>query len=114
MAGKVGKTRALMVPKDAPRITLPAAALADYAGRYSNPGAEQTLVAVDDTLTVATVQTMQPNTFQLVVGPPPGPTAPIDFLAKDEGVVGGARVPFIRDDTGRVQWVASGFRLIPR
>jgi hypothetical protein len=29
-------------------------------------------------------------------------------------VVNGARLPFVRDADGRVQWVASGLRLIPR
>ncbi len=114
LAGKIGATRAMIAPEDARKIALPAAALADYAGRFSNPGMATTLTVVDDGLVATTVQDRQPNTFHSLVGPPPGPTTPVDFLAKDAGVVGSARVPFTRDDTGRVQWVASGFRLIPR
>lgn len=32
----------------------------------------------------------------------------------DEGVLGRVRMPFVRDDDGHVNWISSGFRLIPR
>ena len=36
------------------------------------------------------------------------------FLAKDVALVNGVRLPFVRDASGRVQWVSSGARLVPR
>jgi hypothetical protein len=39
---------------------------------------------------------------------------PLTFLAKDIALVNGARIPFVRDASGRVQWVSDGARLVPR
>jgi uncharacterized protein YjhX (UPF0386 family) len=38
----------------------------------------------------------------------------VTFLAKDMALANGARVPFVRDASGRVQWVSNVARLVPR
>ena len=56
----------------------------------------------------------QKNSWRGAIGPsPPSPTS-IAFLGKDMAQSNGTRVPFVRDDAGRVGWVGSGLRLIPR
>jgi hypothetical protein len=39
---------------------------------------------------------------------------PLTFLAKDMALANGVRILFVRDASGRVQWVSSGARLVPR
>jgi len=75
--------------------------LAEYAGRYVDPGATDTYSLTADGL--------EPT----IAPPPPGPV-PITFLAQDSAVAAGARLPFVRNASGGVGWVASGFRLRPR
>ena len=36
------------------------------------------------------------------------------FLAKDMALANGAHVSFVGDASGRVRWVSSGLRLVPR
>jgi hypothetical protein len=38
----------------------------------------------------------------------------VTFLAKDMAMANGARLPFVRDASGRVRWVSSSLRLVPR
>ena len=56
----------------------------------------------------------QPGAWQPTIQPPPAPPAAVAFLAQDMGVANGQRVPFIRDAAGRVGWISSGLRLVPR
>jgi len=68
---------------------------------YVDPGATDTYSLTADGL--------EPT----IAPPPPGPV-PITFLAQDSAVAAGARLPFVRNASGGVGWVASGFRLRPR
>ncbi|MDH6198309.1 CubicO group peptidase (beta-lactamase class C family) [Mycobacterium frederiksbergense] len=115
LTGKVGLSRAGMAPPDAATVTLPAAELADYTGHFADPGVASTFAVRDGELTVLTKFTAVPNTLRPAVGPlSPAEPVPVGFLAKDSGVAGGARVPFVRDDAGQVGWVSGGLRLVPR
>lgn len=67
-----------------------------------------------DGLTVTSELLIQPGSWQPTIQPQPAPAAPVTFLAKDLAQANGARVPFVRDASGRVQWVSSGLRLVPR
>lgn len=126
-AGKLGLLRALsvldpeaaaieeVVGTPAPRAALPPAKLAEYAGRYADPGLELVFTVRDGGLEVATTRLAQPGAWDAVIPPPPeGGPAPVSFIAADKAVVGNVILPFLRDDNGRVGWVASGLRLVPR
>jgi hypothetical protein len=65
-------------------------------------------------LTVTGELLIQPGSWQPAIQPPPAPAAPVTFLAKDMALANGARVSFVRDASGLVQWVSSGLRLVPR
>ena len=56
----------------------------------------------------------QPGAWQPAIRPPAAPPAPVAFLAEDMAVANGARLPFVRDAEGQVQWVTAGLRLMPR
>lgn len=115
LAGKTGLSRAAMAPADAKTITLPAAELADYAGRFADPGVVSTFTVRNDQLTVLSEFIKVPNAMSAAVGPPaPQEPTAFDFLGRDAFTVGGGLLPFVRDDAGQVGWVASGLRLIPR
>jgi CubicO group peptidase (beta-lactamase class C family) len=114
LADTLGLTHALMAPPDAPTVTLPADTVAEYAGRYADPGLVLTFTVQGTGLEGAVAQIAQPGAFLPALQPPLPPPAPVAFLAKDIGVSNGARLPFVRDAAGRVQWVSSGLRLIPR
>jgi CubicO group peptidase (beta-lactamase class C family) len=114
LAGKIGLIPALIAPPDAPTVTLSADELAEYAGRYADPG-QVVIVAMDgEGLEASTEMTEQPGAWQPTLWPPTAPAAPVTFLARDMGVANGARLPFVRDAEGRVGWVSAGLRLVPR
>jgi CubicO group peptidase (beta-lactamase class C family) len=114
LAGKIGFNRALLAPPDAPTVTLSEAEAADYTGRYQDPGLVVTFVPSNGGLELKAEQLDQKNSWRGAIGPsPPSPTS-IAFLGKDMAQSNGTRVPFVRDDAGRVGWVGSGLRLIPR
>ena len=114
LAGKIGLGYALTAPADAPTVTLPADEVAAYAGRYADPGQVITLAVKGDGLEGSTELLDQPGVEQPSIQPPSAPPAPVTFLARDMAVVNGSRLPFVRDSEGRVQWVSSGLRLVPR
>jgi hypothetical protein len=62
----------------------------------------------------ATVEHLdEKNSWEEAIGPSPPPPTSIAFLGKDMAVSQGGRVPFVRDDAGRVGWVEYDFRLVP-
>jgi hypothetical protein len=112
LAGKIGFTRALLAPPDAPTVTLAEAEAADYAGRYEDPGLVMTFVPSNGGLEATATPQDQKNAWQAAVGPTPPPPTSVAFLGKDMALSKGTRLPFVRDDGGRVGWVESGFRLV--
>jgi CubicO group peptidase (beta-lactamase class C family) len=114
LSGKLGLLPALMAPADAPTVDLPPEQVAAYAGRYADPGQSLTFAQVDEGLEVTIEMIEQPLAWQAAINPPPSPPAAVTFLAKDMAVAGGQRIPFVRDADGRVGWVSSGLRLLPR
>jgi hypothetical protein len=103
-----------LAPAGAPTVTLSADDLTAYAGRYADLDEVLTVARSGDGLTVTKEQLIQPGSWQPAIQPPPGPATALTFLAKDIALVNGARMPFVRDASGRVQWVSSGARLVPR
>ena len=114
LVGKLGLTHALLAPAGAPTVTLSADDLTAYAGRYADLDEVLTFARSGDGLTITKEELIQPGSWQSAIQPPPGPAVPLTFLAKDIALVNGARVPFVRDASGLVQWVSSGLRLVPR
>jgi CubicO group peptidase (beta-lactamase class C family) len=114
LAGKIGLIPALMAPPDAPTASLPGDELAAYAGRYADPGQVLSVAAQGEGLEVSVEPLNQPGVLQPAIIPPVAPSAPVTFLERDMAVVNGGRLPFVRDAAGRVQWVSSGLRLVPR
>jgi CubicO group peptidase (beta-lactamase class C family) len=114
LVGKLGLAHALVAPADAPTVSLSADELGAYAGRYADPGEALTFTRSGDGVTVTGERFNEPGSWQPAIQPPPAPPAPVTFLAKDIAVANGGRVPFVRDASGRVQWVSSGLRLVPR
>jgi CubicO group peptidase (beta-lactamase class C family) len=114
LVGRLGEKRALLAPAGAPTVTLLADDLAAYAGRYADPGQVLTFTRSGDGLRVTVELLAEPGSWQPAIQPPPAPAAPVTFLAKDMALAYGGRVPFVRDASGRVQWVSSGLRLVPR
>lgn len=111
---RAGLSRVAMTPAGAKTITLPAAELADYTGRFADPGVVSTFTVDDGRLTLQSEFKKVPNSMAPAVGPQP-PKTPIalEFLARDAGTVGGGIIPFVRNDAGQVGWAAAGLRLIP-
>jgi hypothetical protein len=114
LVGKLGLTHALFAPAGAPTVTLSADDLTAYAGRYADPSQVLTFARSGDGLTVTKEVLIEPGSWQPAIQPPPGPAAPVTFLAKDMALASGLRVPFVRDASGRVQWVSAEARLVPR
>jgi CubicO group peptidase (beta-lactamase class C family) len=114
LVGRLGLAHALLAPAGAPTVTLSADDLAAYAGRYADPGQVLTFTRSGDGLTVTAELLIQPGSWRPTIQPPRAPAAPVTFLAKDIALANGARIPFVRDASGRVQWVSSGLRLVPR
>jgi len=116
LSGKVGILHAFLAPADAQPVTLPPKKLAEYVGRYAAPGVSYSVAPRNGALELDTEPVEAIDTVQAAIQPMPTapiPT-PIDFLAEDEGVGGGLRFPFVRDDAGRVGWFSAGARLLPR
>lgn len=115
LAAKVGLSRAGIAPAGAKRVALPAAEVAEYGGRFADPGTISNFTVRDDELTVFSESLDVPNSMRPAVGPPPmREPAALQFLARDEAVIGETRFPFVRNDSGTIGWVSSGLRLIPR
>jgi CubicO group peptidase (beta-lactamase class C family) len=115
LAGKIGIPRAILAPEEVPAITVPKHELAEYAGRFTDPGTSIEVVLSTDALTATTQPQRQRHTYQPALGPPASESpTPMTFQAADEGVLGRVRVPFVRDDADHVSWISSGFRLLPR
>jgi len=113
LSGKVGPTRALLVPPETP-LEGPGERLRVYAGRYADPGMTETLRIDGPGLERTLEPTPEPGSWRpALVAPAPEP-APVTFLERDIGVIGGMRLPFVRDRDGRVGWVADRLRLRPR
>ena len=115
LSGKAGLTPALLVPADAPTVTLPRSQLNDYAGRYVDPGVADDFRVAGDGLQRSSTLTPAPGSWQADI-PPPAPNGPesVTFLDKDLGIAAGMRMPFVRNAEGKVGWVAEGLRLRPR
>lgn len=115
LVGRVGLSRAAMAPEGEPTVTLPARELAEYSGRFADPGTISNLTVRDNGLTVVSETIAIPNAMRPAIEPLP-PTDPmaVEFVAKDAAVVGGGLNPFVRNAAGRVGWVGAGLRLIPR
>lgn len=115
LAGRVGLSRAGLAPADTKPVTLPAAELDQYRGRFADPGTISDFTVRDGQLKVMTEIVEVPNSMQAAIGPPSmREPATIPFAARDAGLVGNALLPFVRDDAGRVGWVSAGLRLVPR
>jgi hypothetical protein len=114
LAGKIGLLPALVAPPDAPTVTLPADQVAEYAGRYADPGSVITFTQESEGLEVLSEPIVQPGAWTQAIQPPAAPPVQVAFLEKDVAVANRSRLPFVRDADGHVQWVSSGLRLIPR
>ena len=116
LVGKLGVAHALLAPAGALTVTLSADDLAAYAGRYADLGQVLTFTRSAEGLTVKGEHLDQPESWEPAIHAPASPAqgTPVTFLAKDLGLANGAYVPFVRDASGRVQWVSSGLRLVPR
>jgi len=115
MAGKLGLDPELRTPADADPLPLTAEELGEYAGLYANLDASLTVTVKDEVLEFAATPTQSPGSWQPVLMPPGAQPAAMALVAPDvAGIPGGPKIPFQRDADGRVGWVASGLRLIPR
>jgi CubicO group peptidase (beta-lactamase class C family) len=113
LSGQVGLTGAVLAPEDAEPVTLTPQQLAVYAGRYVDPGQTDTYRLTADGLERTIEMTREPGSLEVSIEPPPPGPVPIAFLAEDSAVAGGGRLPFVRNTTGGVGWVADAFRLRP-
>ena len=114
LVGTIGLGHLFPAPVDAPVVTLTTDELADYAGRYADPSQILAVTPKGESLEAFVELLDQPGAWQPAIWPPAAPPAPVAFLDTDTAVVNGARFPFVRDAGGRVQWVSSGLRLVPR
>lgn len=114
LAGQIGITQAMIVPTDAPTVTLSADDVAAYVGRYADPGMALTLTEQGDGLELSVELIEQPGAWKSAIPSPTPPPAAVVFIAEDMAAAAGQRLPFVRDAEDRVQWVGSGLRLIPR
>lgn len=115
LAGKVGTTWAGLAPADTPTVVLPSETIQEYAGRYADWGTEYTVSASGSGLQIAMETIELPGTLQPAIAPNPPAPFEVSFTGKDAGLAAGImRVPFVRDDAGKVGWMSFGLRLIPR
>jgi CubicO group peptidase (beta-lactamase class C family) len=114
LAGKIGLIPALTASADAPTVDLLPAQVADYASRYADLGQALTFAQTDQGLELTIELIEQPGGWLAAINAPPPPPAAVAFLAEDMAVANGQRLPFVRDAEGRVGWVATGLRLLPR
>jgi hypothetical protein len=95
-------------------VDLSAEDLAEYVGRYADPGQALTVTLTDDGLELLIETIVQPGAFAPDIVSPPIPALPLTFVAADLAAFGPGRLPFIRDAEGRIGWASLGLRLIPR
>jgi CubicO group peptidase (beta-lactamase class C family) len=90
-------------------------AMAEYAARFSRPFADIVVTVESGTLHVQSIAKRGfPNASAPV--PPPGPQVAYAFYAKDRAIATagpskGARIDFIRNGDGRIEWVRVGGRI---
>jgi CubicO group peptidase (beta-lactamase class C family) len=113
LAGQVGLTRALLAPDDAPTEALTPTQLAAYSGRYVDPAETDTLDITDAGLVRSIELTLEPGSFQTAIMPPRPEPQTLAFLAADQAIAGALRLPFVRNASGGVGWLADGLRLRP-
>lgn len=107
-------SRRAAVSAVAPAADLPSTEMDPCVGHFADPGQALTVAKVGDGLEV-TLQTIdRPGAFVSTLNPPPPPPLPVTFLARDAGIMAETRLPFVRDADGRVGWVSSDLRLLPR
>ncbi len=114
LSGRVGLVRALLVPPDAPTVELPSGDQRSYQGRYADPGATETFRPAGSALERTVELTPEPGSWQPAIAPPPPEPERVGFLEPDIGVAAGMRLPFVRNTSGEVGWVADGLRLRPK
>lgn len=115
LVGKLGLVPALLTAPDAAALDVPAAELEEYAGRYANMDTTIDVTIQGDELEFAATTTFAPDVWQPVLPLPVAQPARVALIEPDiAGVPGGAKVPFVRDADGHVQWVSVGLRLLPR
>lgn len=114
LLGKIGLIASLTAAADASTVDLTDVQMAEYVGRYADPGEAFTVAKTENGLELSHETIQQPGVFLPAINPPSGPPAPLAFLAEDMGIVNQARIPFIRNADGQVGWLSSGLRLIPR
>lgn len=102
------------MPADAATVERSPERVPSYAGRYADLGQAYTFAQSDEGLELTIVLIEQPGAWVSALHPPPTPHAAVAFLAEDMEVCNRLRLPFVRDAEGRVGWVASGLRLLPR
>lgn len=113
-AGQMGFSRALFPPPEAPTLALSKGEAADYAGRYEDPGKVLTFTHMNGGLEMTVRRERPENAWGPAIGPSLPPPTSVTFLDKDSARKDGMRIPFVRDDAGRVGWIAAGLRLVPR
>lgn len=115
LVGKLGLNRVGLAPADTATVDLPQDVLDEYAGHYADLASDYQVTVQDSGLLVQVKTSEEPGTLQPAIAPSPAPDFPVRFEAKDAGLAGGVlRMPFVRDDEGKVGWLSSGLRLIPR
>ena len=114
LVGKVGLLPVLTAGTGGPMVDLSSTERAEYAGRFADPGQALTIAEGAEGLEVTLETIEQPGTFQPSIVPPAPPSVPVAVLAPDLLVIGGQRMPLIRDEDGRIGWISVGLRLLPR
>ena len=114
LSGKIGLISALAALADAPSVDLPAAEMDEYVGRFADPGQALTFAKTNAGLELTLETIDQPGGWTASINPSPAPPMPVTLLAKDDAVMAGSRLPFVRDADGHVAWVSLGLRLLPR
>jgi CubicO group peptidase (beta-lactamase class C family) len=115
LAGKVGLSLAMMAPAGAPTVTFPATEVAQYAGRFADPGTVIDFSVRGDALAARVSTIAVPNAMRPAVGPQPATAPmPVEFVSRDAVTAGKGLTPLVRNDGGTVGWVSAALRLIPR
>ena len=119
--GVLGLTQSFTVPAKAKPVTLSDAEIEAYVGTYGDPIGTLTLTrgGPQGAPLRASKETKEvKNSYVVSIIPEaltPPPEIGVAFLGKDQGVANGVeRMSFIRDNQGRVNWLATGLRAISR
>ena len=80
----------------------------------ADPATVMMFALSDGELEVTVERREKEKSWEPAIAPPPPPPINVAFLGRDMGQSKRARLPFVREDDGRVGWVESGFRLVPR